>query len=451
LTQLKIHEIILSNNGGRHMTLVKTAKYIKSDVRKNNNKFWYIELYDNAMVVTRYGRVGKKEQRREKSFVSQGSAEVFYSDKIREKTREGRNGEIAYRPLNVVQDGEAVEGKVINDVRLKDIAVKQIKSKNKSIVQKMIEYFTSVNAHNITDATGGQITFNQTTGLFSTPLGIVTQANIDEANRLLVQIGDKVAKGEYDRKLEDLTNSYLMLVPQDLGMSKIHVESVFRNVQAVQRQKSIVDSLEASLASIASKPVDDAKAEAEAIFDVELDLVTDSKIINSIKRKFKDGINQNHDSAGLKVKTVYAVRIAKEDDAFKQGSIVGNIKELWHGTRVSNILSILKCGLVIPPSSSAHCTGRMYGDGLYFSDQSTKSLNYSHGYWGGSQDDNCFMFLAEVAMGKEYSASRGWGSSYPVAGYDSTFAKGGTAVMNNEMVVYKTAQARLKYLVEFSA
>jgi poly [ADP-ribose] polymerase 2/3/4 len=92
----------------------------------------------------------------------------------------------------------------------------------------------------------------------------------------------------------------------------------------------------------------------------------------------------------------------------------------------------------------------MYGDGLYFSDQSTKALNYSHGYWGGSQDNKCFMFLADVAMGKEHLASRGFGASYPVAGYDSTFAKGGTAVMNNEMIVYKTAQAKLKYLVEFS-
>lgn len=435
------------------MTLVKEAKYIKSDVRHNNNKFWFIELYDNASVITRYGRVGKTAQVREKAFASQYGAEDFFSGKCREKTRAGRNGEIAYRPLNVIADGQVVEGKSIGDVRLKDIAVKQIrtKSKNKSIVQKMIEYFTSVNAHNITDATGGQITFNNQTGMFSTPLGIVTQANIDEANRLLVQIGDLVAKGQYDRTMEDYTNDYLMLIPQDIGTRRLEVSAFFRNVQAVQRQKSIVDSLEASLTSIASQPVDDAKAEAEAVFDVELDLVTDATVISAIKAKFKSGLNSNHDSAHLKVKTVYAVKIAKEDETFKNGSIVGNIKELWHGTRVSNILSILKGGLVIPPSSSAHCTGRMYGDGLYFSDQSTKSLNYSHGYWGGARDENCFMFLAEVAMGKEYKATGGWGSSYPVAGYDSTFAKGGTAVRNNEMIVYKTAQARLKYLVEFSA
>ncbi|WP_430326539.1 hypothetical protein, partial [Salmonella enterica] len=61
------------------------------------------------------------------------------------------------------------------------------------------------------------------------------------------------------------------------------------------------------------------------------------------------------------------------------GKKVGNIKELWHGTRVGNVLSIMKGGFVIPPSNASHVTGRMFGNGVYFSDQSTKSLNYAYG------------------------------------------------------------------------
>ena len=91
----------------------------------------------------------------------------------------------------------------------------------------------------------------------------------------------------------------------------------------------------------------------------------------------------------------------------------------------------------------------MFGPGAYFSDQSTKSLNYAYGYWGGSADNNCFMFLADVAMGKAYTPSS-WGSGFPKRGYDSTFAKAGkSGVRNNEMIVYKTNQANLKYLIEF--
>jgi len=61
------------------------------------------------------------------------------------------------------------------------------------------------------------------------------------------------------------------------------------------------------------------------------------------------------------------------------------------------------------------------------------------------------MFLADVAMGSEHiPASRDWGKHYPVKGSDSTFAKAGTRFMNNEMIVYKTCQATLRYLVEFT-
>jgi poly [ADP-ribose] polymerase len=92
----------------------------------------------------------------------------------------------------------------------------------------------------------------------------------------------------------------------------------------------------------------------------------------------------------------------------------------------------------------------MFGDGLYFSDQSTKALNYATNFWrGGGSTRRIFMFLADVAMGKAYTPS-GWGRDFPRKGYDSTFAKGGkSSVSNNEMIVYKTNQANLKYLIEF--
>ena len=62
------------------------------------------------------------------------------------------------------------------------------------------------------------------------------------------------------------------------------------------------------------------------------------------------------------------------------------------------------------------------------------------------------MFLADFAMGKQYvPSSRSYTSTrYPVSGYQSTFAKAGqSGVMNNEMIVYQTSQANLKFLVEF--
>jgi poly [ADP-ribose] polymerase len=126
------------------------------------------------------------------------------------------------------------------------------------------------------------------------------------------------------------------------------------------------------------------------------------------------------------------------------------VRELWHGTRASNLLSMLKSGFYIPPSNAPHVTGRMFGNGVYFSDQSTKALNYAYGYWSGQRETNCFMFLCDVAMGREYTPP-GPSSNLPMSGYDSTFAKAGqSSVANNEMIVYKTCQVNPRYLIEFA-
>jgi poly [ADP-ribose] polymerase 2/3/4 len=426
--------------------LIKETKFILSNIGNNNNKFWYIELYDDASIITRNGRVGQTGQTHPKRYGSMYAAQSFYDSKIREKESKG------YRPLNVigVQNGEQVNIQPISN--LQQIAKQQIRTNN-TLVGKLIEYFTKVNAHNICSATGGQITFNNSTGLFSTPLGIVTQANINEAIRLLIKIGDKVAASEYDYEMEGLTNDYMMLVPQNVGMQRVNVASFWESLSAVQQQKQIVDSLQASLVQTAQAPVQD-KGDTEKVFDVQLDLVTDPKTIEMVKRLYNGSKNNKHNCSHLRVKKVYAVQIATDQTAFEnKGKSIGNVKQLWHGTRASNVLSILKQGLVIPPSSSDHCTGRAFGDGLYFSDQSTKSLNYSHGYWdGGSTDNNCFMFLAAVALGKSYipTANESWSKRYPVTGYDSTFAKAGTRFLNNEIIVYNTFQASLKYLIEFT-
>ena len=138
-----------------------------------------------------------------------------------------------------------------------------------------------------------------------------------------------------------------------------------------------------------------------------------------------------------------------------RGAKMSNIWQLWHGTKASNLLSILKGGLIIPSASASHCTGRMYGDGIYFSDISTKALNYATNFWGsGGNTDRTFMFLADVAMGNFHIAQSSW-DRYPKSGSDSTWAKGkdkggvNSGVINDEMIVYNLNQCNLKYLVEF--
>lgn len=430
--------------------VVKHARFIKSNVSGNNNKFWYITLFDDATTLTEFGRVGTTAQKSSKPFSSQSAAESFYEKKVKEK-QSPRKG---YTELKVLTEGQ--ETQQVAAGSLTDIALKQIES-NSPETAKLIRYLSKKNIHNIVSST--TIEFDESKGTFSTPCGIVTQEGIDEARELLGEIATYVAKKDFDgADYVQLIQDYIQLIPRKVGR-KLIASEVIPNDKAVQKESQILDALTASLQQVITSSddgKDEAAAEAPKVFDVSVDVVTDKKVLDHIKKFYNKTRKGYHQSSTLDVKRVYAVKLGHMHKAYKaKGEPIGNIMELWHGTRVENVLSILKGGLIIPKSSAGHVTGRMFGDGVYFSDQSTKSLNYAQGYWGhGSKDNNCFMFLANVAMGKSYTPKHSDGRLHEKIkrdGYDSCFAKANvSSVMNNEMIVYDLAQCDLTYLVEFS-
>lgn len=427
--------------------IIREEKYIKSDVNNNNNKWWTVQLFDNGDVKTLWGRVGDTGQ--SKTFPGAGVG--FLEKKCREK-ESARNDEIPYRKLNVIASSGIVQtttNKTVTDAVIKEVAKKQIKTNN-PLVTKLVEYLAKVNAHNISEASGGRIQYNDTTGLFSTPLGIVTQENINEANKLLSDIGDMVVNQQYGSKMGGVTNSYCMLIPQNIGHKRLDVKEFWSDLDKVQYQKQILDSLQASLDSALSPSNTKVDIVPEKrIFDVELNLVENHGVIDRIHKLYRSS-KKSHSCSHLNPTDVYEIKIGKMAEDFqKDGAKMNNIWQLWHGSSCSNLMSIMAKGFMIPPSTSSNVTGRMFSDGVYASNISTKALGYSTGYWGKSSHNRYFMFLIDMAMGKFYVPS-GPSNNLPKPGYDSTFAKPGqSGIQNEEMIVYRTSQVNPKYLIEF--
>lgn len=429
--------------------VIKQAKFIKSDAKNNNNKYWYITLFDDASILAENGRVGYKAQHHPKSFGSQESAEAYYATKIKEKQGKSKG----YTELKVVVGKQEVQS--VGKSNLAEIALKQIAS-NSPDTAKLIKYLSKKNIHNIISST--TIEYDESKGTFSTPCGIVTQEGIDDARDLLGVISAFITKKDFDNnEFTVAVQDYIQIIPRKVGRKFVPKE-VIPDLEAIDKEIQILDALTASLQQVIAADDTDTSdikkktPDAPKIFDVSVDLVTDKKIISHVEKFYNKTRNSMHTSSSLKVKKVYAVKLGHMHKAYQaKGKKIGNIMELWHGTRVENVLSILKGGLMIPKASAAHVTGSMFSRGAYFSDQSTKSLNYAQGYWGhGTKDNNCFMFLADVAMGRYY-VPPGPSQNLPKAGYDSTFAKAGkSGVRNNEMVIYDLAQCNLTYLVEFS-
>jgi len=415
--------------------------------KTNNNKFWEYTLYSDGTAMTAFGRVGVT---RTENFPDQAKA----LKKWAAKTRASNKPDKRYTEVKAVDTGgdSIINAGSVKNSALKDVARKQIKHTN-PIVQKLVDYLVEANVHQIMKQSGGKITYDASSATFNTPLGVIAPDQVSDARDLLVTISDFVSANDFtNSKWNRTLNDYLRLIPHDVGMTKITPRLIFPNTQTVIAENDLLDGLETSFIDVTTKPTKTKtkKKAAPKVFDVELTLVEDKKIITMVRNLYQKTRKSMHVSNNLSVHAIYTVRIASMAAAFeKYGASLKDIRQLWHGTKASNLLSILRQGLIIPSSGSGHVTGRMYGDGIYASSVSTKALNYATSFWGsGGSTDRTFMFLLDMAMGKYYDA-KDWGGSYPKSNTDSTWARAGRALRNDEMIVYRLDQCNLTHLVEF--
>ena len=445
--------------------IVEKVTLVKSDPEKNNNKFWRGTLYDNSDVLCEWGKI--RDGKKASSKIFPGVGKSFLDKKIKQKKTEGRNGEIAYREADIVDDvASPVSVKPVVGRDLKTIAAKQIKTSgaNKEVMD-LIEYMTQVNIHNIASISGNKISYNYDKGMFQTPLGLVGQSTIDQARDTLTKIGDCVANKQYNDILMELTRTYLMSIPQDIGHKRLDLHEYWSDLSKVQQQNSVLDGLQASLVqATSSTPAKVNVPVEEQVFNVQLDPVKDGGIIKEVFDYYHQTKSTMHNCYHYRPIKMWKVIIANMDKAFQNdGAKMNLIVPGFHGTGSENLLSLLKSGFLVKPPSSAHLTSRVFGSGVYcaplkrdngmiIKGAATKALGYSVGFWGGSVSKRTFMFFVDMAMGKYYvpNSSNYQSISYPVKGYDSTWAFGGhSGVKNDEAIVYRSSQVNIKYLVEF--
>ena len=433
--------------------ILKSARLIFVSVGTNNNKFYYLDLFDDDKVRVRYGRYIEEDgELKTQSDTTSPGGERFFDSKLREKTGKG------YKPQPVLEDTTSAAQNQKN-AGLEDIALQQIRTDSDE-VKTLISHLCNINIHNIVQ--NSAIKYNKVTGVFSTASGLITLEGLRAGRELLSQIKTKVDADSYDAAYLELLDRYLTIVPRDFGRRRPDPKELFPDDAEIQKQAGILDSLEASLTTYASKKAageldakdDDPPAPPPQLFDTALELLRDKKQFDAIKKQFENSAKTEHRTIShLTLKNVYTVEIAKMKGEFEtRGQKVGNVHRLWHGTSAANVLSIFKSGFMLSPPSTAHIAGKAFGNGLYFAPASTKSLQYANGFWGGSGSKNnkIYMFLNDVAVGKAYEPKTTT-SSNPPQGYDSYWAKAGKSgwLINDEVIVFDAAQVNPVYLLEF--
>ncbi|XP_057325509.1 poly [ADP-ribose] polymerase-like [Microplitis mediator] len=189
-----------------------------------------------------------------------------------------------------------------------------------------------------------------------------------------------------------------------------------------------------------------------------------------IEKYFENTKSVKHNFSQLKIDNVFVIERPCDNDRYTKN--LENKKLLWHGTRISNIPSILYEGFRITKARYG-----MLGNGIYFANSVSKSANYcdirKHGV----------LFLCEVALGNmtgfiRLESPKDTYIKLP-DGFNSVYAKGmwspdpndsvtidedvvvpcgkltsfyshGSLLQHDEFTVYNPAQIKMRYLVSVS-
>lgn len=432
----------------------------------NSNKFYEIRLMDSNNVQCRYGRVGQEGLIKEYT-----GGKRKYESLIRAKTADKKGYKKVDLELISNAKGQVALSSDHKKTNLMDAALKQIKYFDQES-RDLIEKLSKKNIHNIISAT--DIQYDEDDGLFKTPLGIITEKSLQRAFQVLSEIDTILNKYNYDQLLlpktelellNELNAEYFILIPTKIK-DTTDKDYLLYSKNNIEHQEKICDMLFDTISMLDElkerhkKKIEEMSKDSteQSLFDVSLKLLTDAGQIKKIEHYFETSKNKVHSSVlnRAKIVKIFEINLGAQQEPFKtKSSEIGNIHSLWHGTKIANILSIMSKGLLMPRMSPGSKAGAMFGEGLYFANQSTKSAQYCDGmrYSGSSRSDKMYMFIADVAMGKSYTPKSSTGSSgRPPKGYDSFWAKSGiSGVVNDEMIIFNGDQVRLTHLIEIES
>lgn len=216
----------------------------------------------------------------------------------------------------------------------------------------------------------------------------------------------------------------------------------------IQREESLLMAMEAVVRSSQKS----SKAQIDG-FDTKT-----IKVHMATEKQVEEVMRHLNDTLRPKVKNVYRVIHKNHKKRFNQyleDNNIKKVKQLWHGSKNENWLSIIDNGLLLRPN--AVITGKMFGDGVYFAPSAMKSWGYTSGhnsYWAKGNSDTAFMGLYAVAYGKPLNVTSPGRYSQAILdsqGVNCVHAHAGTYLKNDEIIFYDEAAMLLNYIVEFNA
>lgn len=449
-------KLVSSNDVGEFTETIDFSVLSCGNVQSNNNKYYILELQKSPqsnmyrLFCTR-GRIGSTT-----IYGVRGPIHDYdhikkeYEKIVLSKTKGKSGGEVSkYTKVETLKPtigSTNICNKVgpINIKVQKSDLLTRIKDCFSSEVYQIVKQAYDENIHQIQSVT----TINVTDNGLETALGPVTPDHVKHARCILNDLKMLQRRNLLNFSNTEtlrLNNQYISMIPRRIE-GRIKEADMILTDQKLLQEYDLLDQLESAVQINTISSTDN---DSKCHFGFCMTRNKDK--IKPMSEWFEKSRASNHSQLSRwKVVDVFDVENEQDASRFDSCKIGGKTEVLWHGTRNCNLLSILMNGLIIPNYNAAHVTGRMFGNGIYGASNSTKSLNYSVGYWSGTKNKNpnAFLFVVKFIMGKTYYPTSSMGGG-PPKGYDSIHAKKTkTGLLNDEYIVYTLPQQRITQLVE---
>ena len=269
----------------------------------------------------------------------------------------------------------------------------------------------------------------------------ITFEQVKMSRKYFIAMGQRKTVKGFNNQLLKL----LMVCPRKVRYVDELLASSKQDFPAIMdREENLIQAMEA----VVTANLNPHQTNSFADIDVE---------VYCANEKQKEQVLRHLDSSlKSKVKYIYRVIPGKQQKRFNEyikKKNINNVRQLWHGSRNENWLSIAKNGLLLNPN--AVITGKMFGNGIYFAASSVKSWKYTSyrgSYWANGTDDIAFMGLYAVAYGKPHDVQAPHHFSQnelECLHADCVHAHAGTYLQNDEIIFYDEDAIVMNYIVEF--
>ena len=451
--------------------VVRSATLNKTDLTGGNNKFYQIEAHVSKdgkkyRLYSCYGRVGAggvQEERIPEDSVSLDSA---FDWLVASKTAK-RKGYVEVKMASTKVGSDVGNSKILSDDIKKEKVVVTDRSKDPvdrldPRVARLVDRLYSEAGKAVRSSLSGSLRTTE-----ENPLGTLTLTQIESGRLVLQDIQKLIAKkpklrGSIHTSILDLSNQFYSAIPQTMAKrptkkaGKPAMDDWLRTM-ALSTAEVLDDKedLLKLLADVQGTVGGFASTDVEKKYqEIGCEYVPVEHGCPEFKKveKFIDSTRSRHHGWSSSVLNIWTMSVkGQRDKHLKTMKQVKNVKPLFHGSRNANILGICKSGLLLRPPG-VYITGSMFGNGLYFADQSSKSEQYSTSRFGGGGDgsDSFFMFVVDVALGKikKYQSAQVNLSKAP-RGFHSVQGAKGAWLLHNEFIIYDCSQHLMQYLIEF--